>query len=385
MLAMLDEAKARTEALQSRLHASGVDIAIITHESSIAYLAGFWGYLNVEFGRLSFLLLHYGEPPIVITPLIETEMVKRMTWVDDVRGYEDAGQHTWDTVLAGAIGPRPQRLGVEVHHMPAMEHTFLDDRYRSVPLVDVGPTIGRLRMIKSAKELDVMREGGIVGRAMMDAAVDSIAEGVAEWETALALMTAGTRKAAEYISEENLVSPVIHELALLQSGPDTAMLHRRASTRRYRRGDPIHIGLGGTLNYRHYNLGLDRTFYLGEVSAEGESLHRAAMRAEEAALAALKPGARAEDAWRAANDVLLSAGLRPADRIGRAIGLSPREDPELKEGDRTVLKEGMTFAINTGVGIPGRFGGRIGDSVVITAEGYERLTDYPRELKIIDA
>ncbi len=385
MLAMRDEAKKRTEALQSRLHASGIDIAIITHESSVAYLAGFWGYLNVEFGRLSFLLLHYGEPPVVITPLLETEMVKRMTWVDDVRGYEDSGHHTWDTVLAGALGPRPMRIGTEVHHMPAMEHVFLEDRYRNVPIVDVGPTIARLRMVKSPAEIEVMRQAGLVGRAMMDAAVETIAEGVPEYETALALMAAGSRKAAEFISEENLVSPLIHDLVLLQSGPDTAMLHRRASTRRYRRGDPIHIGLGGTLSLRHYNLSFDRTFYLGEVSSEGEKLYATATRAEEAALAALKPGARAEDAWRAANEVFRAADLRPTDRVGRAIGLSPSEDPALKEGDRTLLSEGMTFVVNTGIGIQGRFGGRIGDSVVITKDGCELLTDYPRELQVLGA
>ncbi len=383
MLYMLDEAKTRTEALQSRLHASGIDIAIITHESSVAYLAGFWGYLNVEFGRLSFLLLHYGEPPVVITPLLETEMVKRMTWVEDVRGYEDSGPHTWDTVLAGALGPRPSRIGTEVNHMPAMEHVFLEDRYRGVPIVDVGPTMARLRMVKSPRELDVMRQCGVVGRTMMDAAVASIREGAAEFETALALMDAGTRKAAEFISEENLVSPLIHDLVLLQSGPDTAMLHRRASTRRYRLGDPIHIGLGGTLSLRHYNLGMDRTFYLGEVSDEGKRLYDTARNAEDAALAAIRPGARAEDVWRAANQVFIDNELRPTDRIGRAIGLAPREDPELKDGDRTVLQKGMTFVVNTGVGIKGRFGGRVGDSVVVTDDGYELLTDYPRELQVL--
>ena len=383
MLAMLDEAKSRTEALQSRLHAMGVDIAIITNESSIAYLAGFWGYLNVEFGRLTFLLLHHGEPPIVITPLLEVEMAKRMTWIDDVRGYEDSGPHSWDTVLAGALGMRPQKVGAEVQHMPAMEHGFLEDRYPRVAIVDIEPAIRQLRMVKSAAEIDVMRQAGIVGNAMMDAAVDTIKEGVPEYETALAVMAAGTRKAAEFISEENLVTPLIHELVLLQSGPDTAMLHRRASTRTYRRGDPVHIGLGGTLTLRHYSLGLDRTFYLGEVSEEGERLYATALRAQEAALAVIKPGAHAEDAWRAACAVFEAEELRPADRIGRAIGLSHMEEPQLKEGDRTLLKEGMTFAVTTGIGIRGRFGGRVGDSIVLTKDGFEYLTDYPRDLRVL--
>jgi len=378
-----DEAKRRTEALQSRLHATGVEIAVVTDEASIAYLAGFWGYLNLEFGRLTFLLLHYGEPPIVITPRLEVEMVRRMTWIDDVRPYDDAGQHSWDTVLAGALGMRPGRIGAEVQHMPAMEHGFLEDRYRGVPIVDVGPAIAELRMIKSSEELAIMRQAGEVGHAMMAAAEASIADGVPEYETALALMTAGTRKAAEFLSEETLTSPLIHAMVLLQSGPDTAMLHRRASTRRYRRGDPVHIGLGGVLTFRHYRLGMDRTFHLGDVDDEGRRLYETALDAEQAALATLKPGAHAEDAYHAAEDVFRSAGLEPADRIGRGIGLAPLEPPQLKAGDRTVLKEGMTFVVNTGLGLQGRLGGRVGDSVVVTKDGFEYLTDYPRDLRVV--
>jgi Xaa-Pro aminopeptidase len=378
-----DEAKRRTQALQSRLHAAGVEIAIVTDESSIAYLAGFWGYLNLEFGRLTFLLLHYGEPPIVITPRLEVEMVRAMTWIDDVRPYDDAGQHSWDTVLAGALGMRPGRIGAEVQHMPAMESGFLQDRYRGVPIIDVGPAIAELRMVKSPEELAIMRQAGEVGAAMMAAAEESIAENVPEYETALALMAAGTRKAAELLTDETLTTPLIHDLVLLQSGAETAMLHRRAGMRRYERGDPVHVGLAGALTFRHYRLGMDRTFFLGEVNDEGRRLYETALAAEQAALATLKPGAHAEDAFHAAEAVLREAGLKPADRIGRGIGLAPLEPPQLKAGDRTLIKENMTFVVNTGLGLQGRLGGRIGDSVVVTASGAEYLTDYPRELRVL--
>ena len=71
---MLEQARQRTESFQIKLKSAGIDIALITDESSIAYLAGFWGYLSVEFGRPTFLLLPADEPPIVITPLMESEM-----------------------------------------------------------------------------------------------------------------------------------------------------------------------------------------------------------------------------------------------------------------------------------------------------------------------
>jgi Xaa-Pro aminopeptidase len=60
------------------------------------------------------------------------------------------------------------------------------------------------------------------------------------------------------------------------------------------------------------------------------------------------------------------------------------ETPELKSGDHMILQEGMTFAVDGGISIEGQFGGRIGDSIVVTAEGFEYLTEYPREVVVVN-
>jgi Xaa-Pro aminopeptidase len=103
---MLGEAKARTKEFQKRLKDEGIGLAILTDESSIAYLAGFWGYLGIEFGRPTLLVIRPDAAPVVVTPLMETEMVTSMTWVEDVRSWEDAGPNHWSAVLAKAIGDR---------------------------------------------------------------------------------------------------------------------------------------------------------------------------------------------------------------------------------------------------------------------------------------
>ena len=92
---MLEEAKNRTRALQQSMQARGIECAVFTDESSMAYLAGFWGYLGIEFGRPSMVVVKAQDEPIVITPLMESEMVAEMTWVDDVRVWEDFGARTW--------------------------------------------------------------------------------------------------------------------------------------------------------------------------------------------------------------------------------------------------------------------------------------------------
>jgi Xaa-Pro dipeptidase len=88
---MLVEAKLRTQNLQAKMEERGIQKAVFTDESSMAYLAGFWGYLGIEFGRPSMLILDANGPPIIITPLMESEMVGEMTWVEDVRVWEDVG------------------------------------------------------------------------------------------------------------------------------------------------------------------------------------------------------------------------------------------------------------------------------------------------------
>lgn len=146
---MLEEAKKRTLALQEKMKTRGIDHAIFTDESSIAYLAGFWGYLGIEFGRPSMIVVKAQDAPIVITPLMESEMVREMTWVEDVRVWEDIGDRTWGAALAEALGGKPTEIWVEKNTIPAIVRNHLDETFAGVPLKDISPVLGAQRMIKS--------------------------------------------------------------------------------------------------------------------------------------------------------------------------------------------------------------------------------------------
>ena len=98
----------RTRGFQRRLKDDGVDVAIVTDEDSIAWFAGYWGYLGVEFGRPTMLVVPADGSPSVITPLMESDMAGAMTWIDDVRPWQDApGPEHWDQVLASTVKPLP--------------------------------------------------------------------------------------------------------------------------------------------------------------------------------------------------------------------------------------------------------------------------------------
>lgn len=382
---MLEEAKARTTRFQSAMKEAGIELALLTDESSIAYLAGFWGYLGVEFGRPTFLVIRPEEAPVVITPLMESEMVSAMTWVEDVRPWEDAGENRWERVLAKALGEAPAAIAVEAPQLPAIVRGFLDESYGGVRLNDVSPLLGTMRTVKSPEEIEVMRQAGKIAGAMMAAAEGALSEGQPEYEAALAVIAAGTRAAAGFLTDrgwEAFVSPMIHNLQVMQSGRDTAMVHRRASVKKLERGDPVYFCFCNMAEFKHYRLGFDRMFFVGEAPEEAARIQEIAIAAQQAALAAIRPGVPAEDVAAAANEVYLSNGFAPGYRTGRSIGMAYLETPELKEGDKTPLRAGMTFAVDGGLTVAGKGGGRIGDSIVVTDTGFEYLTDYPRKVLI---
>lgn len=380
---MLEEAKARHHALQHRLAENNIPLALFTDESSIAYLAGFWGYLGVEFGRPTMLIVYADKDPVVITPLMESEMVAAMTWVSDVKTWEDFGTNTWGKALSAAIGKPPSALWIERHSIPAIIRNYLDEAYPDIALNDISSILGALRMIKSDLEISVMKQAGAIAGAMMVAAHDSLGEGLPEYESALAVIHAGSRKAAEFLTDkgwERFISPMIHNLQILQSGADTSMVHRRASVKTYAKFDPVYFCFCNMAQFKQYKLGFDRMFHIGDIRDIDRDVQQAAIDAQQAAIHSIKPGVIAEEVAFAANAVYQARGYATGYRTGRSIGTAYLEAPELKDGDKTILAEGMTFAVDGGISIDGKTAGRIGDSIVVTKDGYEYLTEYPRQI-----
>jgi Xaa-Pro dipeptidase len=389
---MLDEARQRTHDLQTRMRDESIPLAIFTDESSIAYLAGFWGYLGIEFGRPTMLVVPADTPPTIITPLMETEMVSTMTWVESIVSWEDSGQRSWHRLLGAEIhkylGDDPAAIWIEKPYIPALVRNYFDETFSQTALPDISPILGAMRMIKSPLEIEVMRQAGHIAGAMMTAAHDSLRAGAHEYESALAVIDAGTRAAAGFLTAsgwERFVSPMIHNLQILQSGHDSSMVHRRASVKAYDRGDPVYFCFCNMAQFKQYKLGFDRMFHIGAISPAASAVQQAAIDAQQAAIAAIRPGVAAEDIAAAANEIYQQRGYETGYRTGRSIGVAYLEAPELKAGDKTILQPGMTFAVDGGISIDGELAGRIGDSIVVTETGCDYLTHYRREIMVTES
>lgn len=378
----------RTVELQRRMADEGIDLLLLTDVDSIYYYTAYWGDLGLEFGRPTVVAVASGGDVTLITAASESLMARAMTWVEDIETYSDGVGREWRDPLDKVLGQRAGRatLAVERSDIPAVISDYLRGEHAISDALDATAMIARMRMIKSAEELDMIRQAGQVAIAMGIGGRDAIAEGVPEYEVSLACMAAGTRKAAEIIGGEDaaaLMSPMIYNLQALQSGHFTSYTHLHPTVRRIQRGDPVYMCFCAIAHFKQFKLGYDREYFVGEVADDIARIYNTAIAAQAAAMMEMRPGAIAEEVHAAAEAVYREGGFSPSYRTGRAIGYSSLERPELKAGDRTVLEPGMVFAVDGGITVPEVFGARVGDTVIVTESGYEIATEFPRELTVL--
>ncbi len=374
----------RLQHLRERLKDADIDCAVITDDDSVYYFTGYYDYLHMDFGRPTILVVPRDGGSLLITPSMEKDMADASARVDRIAEWNDGLGEEWREQLPAALSGA-SRIGIEPNLIPAIVRNYLDSIVAANRLVDVMPVIAEMRMIKSPEELQLARHAGQVAMAMMDAGRTAIGNQVPEFEVALATSAAGTRKAAELLAahyDDTCMSPNTHFLQIMASGREITKPHHRASTRIMKHGDPVFLCFCGMTNFHRFKLGFDRTFWIGEITDDRQAeVYEVAVASQAAALAALRPGVTAESVHAAYAEVIQQAGHDYPFRCGRATGYSFLEKPELVFGDKTVLQPGMVLAVDGSVSIANLFRAQVGDSFIVTEDGYEQITDHPKVLQ----
>ncbi len=374
----------RLNAFRERLEKAGFDVALITDDDSVYYYTGYYDYLHMEFGRPTILVVPSEGDSLLITPSMELDMVEAAAVVDRIVAWNDGLGNEWREALPGLL-KGAGRIAIEPDRMPPVVRAYIGTIVETSRLGDVTPIVAGMRMIKSDDEQQLARHAGQVAMAMMEAGRAAIGDGVREYEVALATSSAGTRKAAELLEahySDVRMSPNTHFLQIMASGSDTTMPHHRATTRVMKRGEPVFLCFCGMTNFHRFKLGFDRTFWIGEVADKRqEAVYQVAIDSQAAALDVLRPGVTAEDVHAAYAEVIQAAGYEYPFRCGRATGFSFLETPQLVTGDKTVLQPGMVLAVDGSVSVARTFRAQVGDSVIVTEDGYEALTSHPKALE----
>ena len=375
----------RMNALRHRLGKDGIDVAVITDDDNIYYLTGYYDYLHMEFGRPTILMVHRDAPSVLITPTIDLNTAEAAARVDRIAPWNDGMGAEWRAELPALINIA-KRVAIEPDYIPSVVRRYIRELISPDRLTTVTPVLNQMRMIKSSEELQLARHAGQVANAMMTAGRAAISDGVQEFEVAIATSQAGTRKAAMLLEahyDDTNMSPNTHFLQIMASGDAITKTHHRATTRIMRRGEPVFLCFCGMTNFHRFKLGFDRTFWIDEIADTSQAdVYAVALASQNAALSALRPGVTAESVHAAYADVIQGAGYEYPFRCGRATGFSYLETPQLVTGDTTILQPGMVLAVDGSVSTKS-FRAQIGDSVIITQDGFELLTDHPKCLEQI--
>ena len=370
------------EEFRKRLTSDGIDLGIITDDDTVYYLTGYYDYLHMDFGRPTLLLVPKDGKSCLITPSMEKDMAEAAAEVDQIDVWNDGLGNEWRETLPAHLGGATT-IGIQPDQMPPVVRAYLDGIIGSQKICDINAIIASMRMIKSDEELKLARHAGLVANEMMKAGREAIGDGVPEFEVALATSQAGTRKAAELLSDhydDQCMSPNTHFLQIMASGPEITKPHHRASTRIMKRGEPVFLCFCGMTNFHRFKLGFDRTFWIGEpANADQRAIYETAVASQTAALEVLRPGVTAESVHAAYADVIQTAGYDYPFRCGRATGYSFLEKPELVAGDKTILQPGMVLAVDGSVSVANMFRAQVGDSFIITENGYEQITHHPKK------
>ena len=367
--------------LREKMKENNIDLAVITDDDSLYYFTGYHDFLHMDFFRPTILLVPKNDESILVTPLLDVLLVPKDSPVDNIKTWNDGIGNEWREFLPNII-KNNKNIACEKYKINATVSIYLSDLMNGRPMGDMTQIISNLRMIKTDEELKIARHAGEVAMAMMEGAKKAIGHNVPEYEIALAQSQAGTRKAAELLNThyDNIdMSPNIHFLPVITSGKDLPRTHHRASTKLIQKGEPVFLCYCGSTNFHRFKLGFDRVFWVEEIRDKNQiKAFEVAVKSQEAALNVLGPGVTAEEVHAAYADTIQSEGYPyPTFRCGRGTGFSFLEEPQLVVGNKTILQPGMVFAVDGGSSAKD-FRGQVGDSFIITKDGYDQITHHSK-------
>ena len=354
----------RIEALRQQLAQQSLDAIVIASGSNRRWLSGFTGSAGS-------IVLGAGSAHL-ITDSRYYEQVERQA--PDF-ALVQAGYQTTETLgeLLAALGAR--RVGIEAEHLSVAQ---LEAFRKKLPDIDWQATEGlvtRLRAIKDAGEIAIIRRAVRLADQAMEHAYAIAQPGMTELELAWQLEVFMRERGAESLAFDTIVA----------AGENGALPHHHPSQRVIQAGEPIVIDMGARVD--GYCSDLTRTFSIGPASdPDYAAVWQIVSAANRAAEAGLRAGLSGPEGDALARDPIVEAGYGDhfGHSLGHGVGLDVHELPRLSQlaGD-AALEPGMVVTVEPGIYLPGRFGVRIEDMVLIGPNGAEVLSGVAREPSLV--
>jgi Xaa-Pro dipeptidase len=364
----------RMQRLQEILKITDIDAVAINPGPTLMYLTGMNFHLME---RPVVLLVTPDADPVIVLPALESIKVENCSL--SLRSFTfDDNPANWGAAFQKAVnsvGIDGKIVGVEANRLRFLELQFLKNAAPAAMFVEAGSALEDLRLRKEPDEIEAMRQAVRIAQDALTATFPAIHAGVSEREIASELMLQLLRAGSD---------PEFPFAPIVSSGPNSANPHAAPSDRKLRTGDLLVIDWGASSG--GYVSDITRTFAIGQIETELRQIYDIVSQANAEGREAARPGIPAGMVDRAAREVIDQAGYGPyfTHRTGHGLGMEGHEHPYIFAENQRILETGMAFTVEPGIYLPGRNGVRIEDDVVITADGAESLSDFPRELQILE-
>jgi Xaa-Pro dipeptidase len=354
--------------LDTEMHQQGLNTSIITDPKHIYYLTGF---ASDPHERFLGLVLSHGEEPVLIVPALDAEAAHAVSSVQNIITHSDT-DHPY-VLLKKQLGESKQHLGIEKDQLTVSRFEQLQETIGAQSYHDIGSILQRMRVKKTSEEIVRMKHAIHLIEEVLRQGLTRVQVGVTEIELVAELEYLMKKLGADGPSFETMVL----------SGPNTGLPHGSAGQRKIQNGDLLMFDMGVFAN--GYASDITRTFAIGDISKELSTIYNAVLEANLQGIESIRPGVTLASIDEAARNVINLAGYGPQfmHRLGHGLGMDVHEYPSVHGNNLDLVQAGMVFTIEPGIYVSGLGGVRIEDDVLVTEDGVEVLTSFPKELTII--
>lgn len=353
----------------------GISAIILTDGYNIHYLSGYKGHTGC--------MLFFGDRRCILTDSRYTEQV-----TIEAPDYEciDIGIEGYSKTIAGLLSEampvegfnasNKLLIGFENKDISYTQFKAFDDQFKKVygeffEMIHLDNEISNLRMVKTSEEIEKVAMAESIGDKAFEHILGYIKVGMTEKDIALELEYTMKKLGAEGLSFDTIAA----------SGPNSSLPHAVPSDRQIQEGDFLTMDFGCI--YQGYCSDMTRTIYIGhKPSNKQQEIYDIVLRAQQEAMKHIRPGVKGSEVDAVARDIITAAGYGEyfGHGLGHSVGLYIHEEPRCSRKCDTVLEAGMTMTVEPGIYLPGEFGVRIEDLVVVIPEGYKNLTSSDKNL-----
>lgn len=367
------------EQLAQLLEKNNLQVIIITDGYNIHHLSGYRGHTG--------MLVAFGDARYILTDSRYTEQVEI-----EAPSFSciDVGREGYSKTIAGLLqkqkasvssGGVTLRIGFENKEISYAQYQAFIDTFAKelsevqVELVPLDDAVNAYREVKTEDEIAKLAHAERIGDEAFAEIVkfirDNWENGLTEQRVALQLEYEMRLRGAEGTSFDTIAA----------SGKNSSLPHAMPQPKLLADGDFLTMDFG--CMYEGYCSDMTRTIHIGKkVDPEQKKVYETVLQAQLAALAVVKPGMVCSDVDKCARDIIADAGYGDyfGHGLGHSVGLFIHEEPRFSMKCDAVLKPGIVITVEPGIYLPGRFGVRIEDMIVITEDGYRNLAASPKEL-----